>query len=480
MDQGKIIAILGQIVEVEFLEDKPLMHDILTLKQDKSAKMEVYKSSGSARFYCLLLTDPKKLERGQLVVNTGQPLKVPVGKEVLGRVLDIFGNPADGKGELKSAQSEPILKKELDLDSIVTPKEVLSTGVKAIDFFSPILKGGKVGLFGGAGVGKTILLTEIIHNVVILSNHHQKTNSSAVSVFTGVGERIREGQELYETLTESKVLKSVSLIYGQMGENPTIRFRTALAGVTIAEHFRDQGQDVLFFIDNIFRFAQAGYELSTLMNAIPGEGGYQPTLSSEMASFQERLVSTQDANITSFEAIYVPSDDLTDQGVQSVFPYLHSSIVLSRNIYQEGRFPAVDLLASSSSALNPETVGKLHYDTALEAQAVLKKALSLDRIVSLIGEGELSPDDQVIFHRAKLIKNYMTQNFYATESQTGRPGQYVQVKDTVDDVRAILDGKLDATEPEKVLFIDDLKSSKITYEWSRWQADRKWPFISAY
>jgi F-type H+-transporting ATPase subunit beta len=314
------------------------------------------------------------------------------------------------------------------------------------------MRGGKAGLFGGAGVGKTVILSEIIYNIVILNPEKN------VSVFTGVGERTREGEELYTTLKENKVMQGVTLIYGSMGENPAVRFRTAFAGVTLAEYYRDiLGKNVLFFIDNIFRFAQSGYELSTLMNVLPSEGGYQATLSSEMASFHERLASTERNTITTLEAIYVPADDLTDSGVQSIFPYLDSDIILSRSVYQEGRFPAIDILASNSSALNEETVGVAHYQTALDAQTTLKKALALERIVALIGESELSVSDQVLYKRAKYIKNYMTQNFTVVESQTEKKGVRVSIKDTVSDVRAILDGKVDSLSPEDLLYIGTLK-----------------------
>jgi len=273
-----------------------------------------------------------------------------------------------------------------------------------------------------------------------------------------VGERTREGEELYSTLKENKVMQGVTLIYGSMGENPAVRFRTAFAGVTLAEYYRDMlGKNVLFFIDNIFRFAQSGYELSTLMNVLPSEGGYQATLSSEMASFHERLASTKKNTITTMEAIYVPADDLTDSGVQSIFPYLDSDIILSRSVYQEGRFPAIDILASNSSALNEETVGKNHYQTALDAQTTLKKALALERIVALIGESELSVQDQILYKRAKFIKNYMTQNFTVVESQTEKKGVRVSTKDTVSDVRAILDGKVDSLVPEDLLYIGTLR-----------------------
>ncbi|HRN96398.1 MAG TPA: F0F1 ATP synthase subunit beta, partial [Candidatus Levybacteria bacterium] len=325
-------------------------------------------------------------------------------------------------------------------------------GIKAIDFFSPLLRGGRVGLFGGAGVGKTILLTEVIHNVVVLAKNND------VSIFTGVGERIREGQELFETLKESNVLPSVALVFGQMGENPAVRFKTALTGLALAEHFRDEEhRNVLFFIDNIFRFAQAGYELSTLMNTIPGEGGYQATLASEMAQFHERLVSTKNASITSMEAVYVPSDDVTDYGVQSVFPYLDSSVVLSRAVYQEGRFPAIDFLSSTSSALSREIVGDDHYNAYIEAQSLLKRALTLERIVSLIGESELPAADQVIYKRARLLKSYMTQSFFVTENQTGRKGEYVKRVETIGDVNEILQGRYDTAEPERLMYVGSLK-----------------------
>lgn len=444
MSKGKIISINNQIIEVEFFEDKPRLHDLIILEGDDSIKMEVFTSSSPSTFYCLALSSTARLHRGASVVNTKESIKIPVGKELLGRIIDIFGTPQDGLGALKTVKSIPILGASTNFDQISIPKNPLETGIKSIDFFSPILNGGKVGLFGGAGVGKTILLTEIIHNVVTLNKENN------VSVFAGIGERIREGQELYTALEESGVVNSVSLIYGSMGENPAVRFRTATAGAALSQYFRDEEKkDVLFFIDNIFRYAQAGYELATVMNSIPSEGGYQATLSSEMASIQERLSSTKDNAITSFETVYVPSDDITDYGVQSVFPYLDSSVVLSRSIYQEGRFPAVDILSSASSALNPTIVGDTHYTTNLTAQSLLKNAFSLERIVSLIGQSELSPADQSVYNRAKILKNYMTQSFFVTESQTGLKGSYVSLKDTIQDVKDVLEGKYDAVDPDK-------------------------------
>ena len=452
--KGRIVSVKGHIIEVEFETKPPIAHDVLVLEKDSSVKMEVFSSSSNVTFNCISLSPTKKLHRGAVVINTGESIKIPVGTSVLGRIMDIFGRPQDGNGEISVTEYRPIFGSDVSFGEVVVPKNVLETGIKAIDFFAPILKGGKVGLFGGAGVGKTVLLTEVIHNIVILNKE------KSVSVFTGVGERTREGQELYESLKETKTLAQVALIYGAMGENPTVRFRTATAGVALAEYFRDvHNKDVLFFIDNIFRFAQAGYELATLMNTIPSEGGYQATLPTEMASFHERLVSSKNGSITSIEAIYVPSDDLTDSAVQSIFPYLDSNVILSRSVYQEGRFPAIDLLSSTSSALSEEVVGVSHFKALITSQNLLKKAVSLERIVSLVGESELSPDDQKAYKRARLIRNYMTQNFFVTETQTGKKGKRIPLADTVRDVNEVLDGKYDDYPPETFLYIGSIKES---------------------
>lgn len=449
---GKIIGIQGQIIEVEFKNDQPSVHDILVLEDDPTIKMQVASPSGPSSFFCLNLSPTDKLYRGLKIINTKKPILIPTGQGVLGRVMNIFGEPIDGLGEIKKEGEKPIYSESLDYSEIVKHNEILETGIKAIDFLSPMIRGGKIGLFGGAGVGKTVLLTEIIHNVVVLRK------GKGLSVFAGVGERIREGHELYETLAEKEVLPSVSLVLGTMGENPAIRFLTGFTGVTLAEYFRDSlKKDVLFFIDNVFRFAQAGNELSVLMNTIPSEDGYQATLTSEMASFHERLVSNIDNSITSIEAIYIPNDDILDQGVQAIFPYLDSSVVLSRNIYQEGLLPAIDLLSSSSANLNPETVGQLHYDVALKALALLKQATSLDRIVSLVGESELSPSDKLIYERAKKLRNFMTQNFFVTEKQTGKKGSYVPRVTTVADVNDLLGGKYDEITDDKFSFIGSAK-----------------------
>jgi F-type H+-transporting ATPase subunit beta len=449
---GKVVSVKGQIIEVEFMDQKPRFNDVLIAKDDETAKMEVYRSATANSFFCLALTGVTSLHHGSIVISTEQPIRIPVGKEMLGRVVNTLGEPQDNAGEIKAKEFKPIIQKGVSFANVAIPKEILQTGIKPVDFFTPIVKGGKVGLFGGAGVGKTVIISEIIHNLVILDPEKN------VSVFTGVGERTREGEELFTTLIESKVMQGVSLIYGSMGENPALRFRTAFTGVTIAEYYRDvMGKDVLFFIDNIFRFAQSGYELSTLMSAIPSEGGYQSTLGSEMASLQERIVSTAKNAITTFEAIYVPADDLTDSGVQAIFPYLDSSLILSREVYQTGHFPAIDILASNSSSLNIETVGEEHYKAAVEAQAILKKAKSLERIVSLIGESELSADDRSTYKRAKMLANYMTQNFTVVEQQTGKKGVHVSRQETVNDVKAILEGKVDSLPPEDLMYIGTLK-----------------------
>lgn len=458
-EEGKILSAQGQLIEVEFEEhNAPALHDILVLKDDPSVKMEVETSSGSKIFYCFAFERTNNLFRGAKVLNTKEQIEVPVGNSVLGRVIDVFGNPLDGLGGLEKLKKKPIYISDyhaaFDKNSPLR-EEVLETGIKAVDLFSPIVKGGKIGLFGGAGVGKTILLTEIIHNVVVLNG------SKNVSVFAGVGERTREGQELRETLKDGKVLPKVALVYGSMGENPAKRFRTAFAAATIAENFRDEEKkDVLFFIDNVFRFAQAGNELSILMNTIPSEDGYQATLTSEMANFHERLVSNGKNDITTIENIYIPNDDILDQGVQSIFPYLDSSVVLSRTVYQDGHLPAIDLLSSASSNLTPEIAGDLHYNTVLKAQNLLKQAVALERIVSLVGESELSAQDKTIYLRAKKLKNFMTQRFFVAEAQTGKEGKYVKRETTVKDANDIIEGKFDDVSEEKFLFIGSTSEIK--------------------
>ncbi len=451
--KGIVKEIKGVVTKIEFFGDNhPRPYDILVGETNKDLKI-IALNSGK-EFFGVVLSNiyPRK---GDEVLNTGIPMSIGVGKNILGRVFDIFNNPLDNKGRLKIEKEEPIFKKITDNTKEKIDNQLLETGIKAIDFFTPIIKGGKLGLFGGAGVGKTVLLTEIINNIVIFQK------DKTISVFAGVGERSREGQELYEDLTKAKVINKVALIYGTMGENPAIRFATAFAGATIAEFFRDEKRkNVLFFVDNIFRFGQAGYEISTLTETIPSEGGYQPTLTSEMGVFHERISSKNKRHITSFETIYIPSDDITDPIVQTVFPYIDASIVLSRHIYQEGIFPAIDLTQSFSSFSNPEVLGDTHYQTLIKAQNLLKKAEKLKRIVSLVGESELSIEDRNIYRRSQILTNYMTQQFFTVQDQTGKPGVFVKRKDVVKDVEAILSGKYDQTDPRKFLYISTLKDLK--------------------
>ncbi len=455
---GKVIGINGSIVDVEFLGNYPAINALLTLESNSEVKLLVYKSSGATSFYCINLTTKFSIARGSKVLSLDRGLETPVGPEILGRVIDIFGRSRDGKGDIKTDVSRPVFMPTPDYEDILSKVELLETGIKVVDLFAPLIRGGKTGLFGGSGVGKTVLLTEILHNII------NKDKERNMSVFCGVGERTREGHELVLELEKSSVLPYVSLIFGAMGESPSIRFLTAHAAATIAEHFRDVlGKNVLFFIDNMFRFAQAGNELSLLMSTIPSEGGYQATLASEMASIHERLVSTNKGDVTTIEAIYLPADDILDQGVQSIFDYLNSSIVLSRSIYQEGRFPAIDIMSSGSSALNPEVVSPLHYYVSVEAQSLMKKAESLERIVSLVGEAELSDEDKTTYQRVHKIKNFMTQSFYVTEEQTSRPGSYVPLLTTVQDVKDIMDGKYDDISEDKFLYIgsaQDLRKTK--------------------
>lgn len=451
---GKIVGIRGQVVEVKFVAKKPSIYDVVTLKDNPKVMMEVYASSGEDRFYCLGLTALEATSRGAEVVSSGQPLMFPVGPAMLGRVVDTFGAPQDSLGPIKAEEMWPV-HRGVSGSELVTKQEILETGIKVVDLFSPMVRGGKMGLFGGAGVGKTLLLTEILHNVV------GRQKDKAVSVFAGVGERSREGLELHRALKEKGVLEPTSLIYGSMGQNPAVRFLSAFAAATLAEYFRDKmKKEVLFFIDNVFRLAQAGNELSTLMNMIPSEDGYQATLESEMARFHERLVSTQDGAISAVEAIYVPADDLLDHGVQAIFPYLDSTVILSRNIYQQGLLPAVDILESTSAALNPETVGELHYDVALKAKTLLTRAQALERIVSLVGEAELSGEDQRIYRRSKKLRNFMTQVFVVAEAQRGEKGVYIPLKTTINDVKGIIEGQYDDVEESRFMYIGSCEGLK--------------------
>jgi len=449
---GTIVSISREIIEVEFLRDyKPGIDEVLVLESNPDVKLFVFDSSGKNRLYCLALSDSQKYFRGASVICTEESIEIPVGNAVLGRVINGLGVVRDDKGPIDSQEHVKVYGRTPSYEKISSKRTLLETGIKVLDLFAPLLGEGKIGLFGGAGVGKTVLLTEILHNIL------NKDKENTVSVFAGVGERTREGQELYDELMETGVLDNTALVYGTMGESPSMRFLAAHAGVALTEYFRDvQEKNVLFFVDNMFRFAQAGNEISLLMKSIPSQDGYQPTLISQLANLHERLISTQKAHVTSIEAIYVPADDILDSAVQAIFRYLDSEIVLSRDIYQEGRFPAVDILASDSSALNPGTVTTLHYQIALQARSLLKEAESLERIVSLVGEAELNEEDRVKYQRAQKIKNYMTQNFHVTSKQVGREGVYVPLETTVADMKDILEGRYDTVSADKFLYVAGL------------------------
>lgn len=447
---GKIVSISGQVAKVLFWEKKPTIRDVLVLENDTNVIFEVISSAGQSLFNCLILEVSNKIYRGAKVIATGGSLSVPVGPKLLGRVIDLLGRPLDGKGKIESQTTSSIFKEPPNYSSVVTKREILQTGIKAIDLFCPFLKGGKMGLFGGAGVGKTVLLTEILHNIVFLG----KADKETVSIFGGVGERTREGQELFENLVNEKIIDSTVLIYGSMGQNPAVRFLTGYTAATQAEYFRDVvKKNVLVFIDNIYRFAQAGNELSTQMGLIPSEDGYQSTLTSEMAEIHERLVSNQNGTVSTVEAVYIPADDILDKALQAIFPYLDSVTVLSREIYNQGFFPAVDVLSSTSSALNPEIAGMNHYQTTLQAQALLKKATELERVVTLVGESELSPADALDYKRSKKLRSYLTQSLFVLEDQTGKKGAYVPIKQVISDVKDIMDGVYDQVDELKFMFI---------------------------
>ena len=448
---GKIVSVYGQIVVIEIKKGSPSFGELFT---GTDINLVCYLSKSVNNYYFIVLSGEQKIHCGMKVTSVGKKLSIPVGEDLLGRVIDIFGQPQDGGPDIKHKEKVEVIRNQ-EFELVPDQKtEIWETGIKVVDFFAPLTKGGKLGLFGGAGVGKTVLLTEIMHNIFMTNNHDQEN----ISVFAGVGERTREGRELLDELKEKNVLDMTSLIYGSMGDNAGKRFLTAFAGISIAEYFRDVvGKNVLFFIDNVFRFAQAGSELSTLTDIIPSEEGYQPTLISEMAQFHERLKSTKSADICSVEAIYVPSDDLLDTAVNSIHPYLDSVVTLSRDVYQEGRFPSVDILNSSSSLFDPDIVGEKHYKAVIEAQRIIKKAEELERMVALVGESELSADNQTLYRRSNLIKAYMTQPFEVVFNQTGKKGEKVPLTKTIQDVLDIISGVHDDKKPEELMFIGGVK-----------------------
>jgi F-type H+-transporting ATPase subunit beta len=454
--KGKISQIVGVVVDVEFNEGYlPAIYNALKVEADgREILFEVaqHLSESSVRAVALSTTDG--LERGAEVVDTGNAISVPIGEETLGRMFNVIGEPIDGK-DGKFKQTSPIHRDPPPLTDQSGSVEILETGIKVIDLICPITRGGKVGLFGGAGVGKTVLIQELINNI---AKFH-----SGYSVFAGVGERTREGNDLYYEMADSGVLDKTSLVFGQMNEPPGARLRVALSGLTIAEGFRDQGNDVLLFVDNIFRFTQAGAEVSALLGRLPSAVGYQPNLAEEMGKLQERITSTRKGSITSVQAVYVPADDFTDPAPATVFAHLDSTIALNRSLTELGLYPAVDPLDSSSTILDPEIVGEEHYTVAREVQRILQRYKDLQDIIAILGMEELSDDDKQTVARARRIQRFLTQPFFVGEVFTGAPGKYVALADTIAGFKEILDGKHD-DKPESAFYmkgdITEVKETK--------------------
>nr|UXE45794.1 ATP synthase subunit beta [uncultured bacterium] len=448
MNKGKIVQVIGPVVDVEFSSELPAIFNALTIDftvqgQTTKLTLEVEQHLGDNWVRAVAMSSTEGLKRGLEVVDTGVPISMPVGDGVMGRVFDVTGNAVDERGPVKADKFYPIHRPAPALIDQSTSPQVLTTGIKVIDLICPFLKGGKVGAFGGAGVGKTVVIMELINNIAKLHG--------GVSVFAGVGERTREGNDLYTEMSEANVIKQdnlgeskIALVYGQMNEPPGARLRVALSGLAITEYFRDErNQDVLLFIDNIFRFSQAGSEVSALLGRTPSAVGYQPTLAAEMGDLQERITSTKKGSITSFQAIYVPADDITDPAPATTFTHLDATIVLERALTELGIYPAVDPLASTSRALAPEIVGKEHYEVARGVQTVLQRYKDLQDIIAILGMDELSPEDKQTVFRARKIQRFLSQPFSVAEVFTGRPGKQVPVAETVRGFKEILDGKHD-------------------------------------
>ena len=451
MNKGKIVQVIGPVVDVEFADGElPNIYDALTINYEVEGSkvelvLEVQQHLGENTVKCISMSSTDGLVRGMDVVATGAPISVPVGDKVLGRILDVLGNPQDEMGEVGAEESWPIHRDPPTFEEQDTTASMLVTGIKVIDLICPFLKGGKIGLFGGAGVGKTVIIMELINNIA--------QNHGGYSVFAGVGERTREGNDLWEEMKESGVLSKTALIYGQMNEPPGARLRVALSGLTMAEYFRDvQNQDVLMFVDNIFRFTQAGSEVSALLGRIPSAVGYQPTLSNEMGALQERITSTSKGSITSVQAVYVPADDLTDPAPATTFAHLDATTVLSRAISELGIYPAVDPLDSTSRILDPIVLGEEHYATARGVQRILQQYKDLQDIIAILGMDELSDEQKLTVERARKVQRFLSQPFHVAEQFTGTPGTYVDIKDTLKAFREILEGKHDDL-PEQAFYM---------------------------
>ena len=448
MNLGKIIQVIGPVVDVQFENELPEIYNALEIKLETgptSAEatasqgklvLETHQHVGGGKVRAVAMGSTDGLRRGMEVTDTGAPINVPVGQETLGRMFNLLGDPIDGKPQVAVKQTLPIHRAAPKFNEQSTEAEIFETGIKVIDLICPFVKGGKVGLFGGAGVGKTVVIQELIRNI---AQEH-----GGFSVFAGVGERTREGNDLYHEMKDSGVLDKTTLVFGQMNEPPGARQRVALSALTMAEYFRDQEhKDVLLFVDNIFRFTQAGSEVSALLGRIPSAVGYQPTLAEEMGKLQERITSTKNGSITSVQAVYVPADDLTDPAPATTFGHLDSTVVLSRGLSELGIYPAVDPLDSSSTILDPNIVGQEHYDVARGVQRVLQRYKDLQDIIAILGIEELSDEDRILVTRARKIQRYLSQPFFVAEQFTGAPGKYVKLADTIRGFKMLLDGKLD-------------------------------------
>ncbi|RKZ90821.1 MAG: F0F1 ATP synthase subunit beta [Gammaproteobacteria bacterium] len=444
MSSGKIVQIIGAVIDVEFTRDSlPKIYEALIVTEAELT-LEVQQQLGDGVVRCIAMGSTDGVKRGLEVTTTGAPISVPVGTETLGRIMDVLGNPIDEKGDVGEKKRASIHRPAPDYDELAAAAELLETGIKVIDLVCPFAKGGKVGLFGGAGVGKTVNMMELIRNIA--------AEHSGYSVFAGVGERTREGNDFYHEMTESNVLDKVALVYGQMNEPPGNRLRVALTGLTIAEGFRDDGNDVLLFIDNIYRYTLAGTEVSALLGRMPSAVGYQPTLAEEMGALQERITSTKVGSITSIQAVYVPADDLTDPSPATTFAHLDATVVLSRQIAELGIYPAVDPLDSTSRQLDPQIVGNEHYEVARGVQTTLQRYKELKDIIAILGMDELSEEDKQIVNRARKIQRFLSQPFFVAEVFTGTAGKYVSLKDTIRGFKEIVDGTHDAI-PEQAFYM---------------------------
>jgi F-type H+-transporting ATPase subunit beta len=444
MSAGNIIEIIGAVVDVEFPRDSvPKIYD--ALKVDAAGlTLEVQQQLGDGIVRTIAMGSTDGVRRGLEVLNTGEPIMVPVGEKTLGRIMDVLGNPVDEAGDIGAETLLPIHRTAPTLAEQAGTLDVLVTGIKVIDLIMPIVKGGKVGLFGGAGVGKTVTLMELIRNIAV--------EHSGYSVFAGVGERTREGNDFYHEMKEGGVLDKVSLVYGQMNEPPGNRLRVALTGLTMAEHFRDEGRDVLMFIDNIYRYTLAGTEVSALLGRMPSAVGYQPTLAEEMGVLQERITSTKSGSISSFQAVYVPADDLTDPSPATTFAHLDATLVLSRQIAEQGIYPSVDPLDSTSRILDPNVVGLDHYDTARAVQGTLQRYSELKDIIAILGMDELSDEDKLVVTRARKMQRFLSQPFFVAETFTGTAGKFVTLKDTIAGFKGIINGDYDDL-PEQAFYM---------------------------